>query len=384
MSPLKKYFIILSIIFILVLLFIKVSPQKYTDKKMDFSPMNKNPYGFYILNQEIDNFFTKKVKKTSYLNLEEENDSIYNIISNQNQNIFLEELENYKNYYFYFYHYYAHYTNFLGSKIIQNEKNISYFLTADNAKDIKVIIKEEISHAYFTNLNFPNIKVLGYFVYKNKKYPNFIEISTKKSKYYITTAKLPFTNLYLKEDKQARRYTEKVFAYLPADRPTIWKNGNFPDEENETEYGENSLSFILKNKQLAWGWRILLFTFILYIVFEGKRRQRIIPVIEKLKNTSVEFIQTIGTLHFQEENHSKLIDKKITYFLENIRQKYLINTDTIDNNFTKLLSKKANKSEENIKNIVLFITNFNKNKKSSENDFILLNSLIEKFWNENN
>lgn len=387
MSPLKKYFIILSIIFVLALLFIKISPQKYTDKIMDFSPTNKNPYGTYILNQEIDKFFTKKVKKTSYLNSEEKNDSIYNIISNQSQ-ILLEELKNHKNHYFYFYYYYAGgYVNFIDEKIVKNKKNISYFLTADNAKDVKVTIKEEIDHCYFTNFKNSdslNIKVLGYFVYENKKYPNFIEISKGKSKFYITTAKLPFTNIYLKKDEQARKYTEKVFAYLSADRPTIWENQDFTDKSGEAHYEESSLSFILKNKQLAWGWRILVITFILYILVEGKRRQRIIPVIEKLKNTSVEFIQTLGTLHFQEEKPSKLVHNKITYFLENIRQIYLIDTTQMDENFTKLLSKKSNKSKENIKKIVLFINKFNKTQKSSEKEFIYLNSLIEKFWNENN
>ena len=64
---------------------------------------------------------------------------------------------------------------------------------------------------------------------------------------------------------------------------------------------------------------IALLSIILFIFFNAKRRQRIIPIIEPLVNSTVDFTKTIGNLYFQQNNNADLINKKIIKPLEKIK-----------------------------------------------------------------
>ena len=54
------------------------------------------------------------------------------------------------------------------------------------------------------------------------------------------------------------------------------------------------------------------------MIFNAKRRQRVVPIINPLPNTTLDFTKTIGNLYYQEGNHQNIVDKKIIYFLEKI------------------------------------------------------------------
>jgi hypothetical protein len=115
------------------------------------------------------------------------------------------------------------------------------------------------------------------------------------------------------------------------------------------------------------------------MIFNAKRKQRVVPIIKPLTNTTVDFTKTIGNLYFQEGDHQNIIDKKIIYFLEKIRNEYLIETTTLDDNFIKKLQLKSGKKMEDIQNVVQLI-NYQKKSyhQSIEDDLIALNKAIEK------
>jgi hypothetical protein len=46
------------------------------------------------------------------------------------------------------------------------------------------------------------------------------------------------------------------------------------------------------------------------MVFEAKRRQRIIPIIDVPQNTSVIFVKTIGQLYFNKKEHLTIAQRK--------------------------------------------------------------------------
>ena len=91
------------------------------------------------------------------------------------------------------------------------------------------------------------------------------------------------------------------------------------------------------------------------MIFNAKRRQRVIPIIKPLPNTTVDFTKTIGNLYYQEGNHQNLIDKKIIYFLERVRNEYLIDTAVLDENFIKKLHAKTGKDIKDIEHLVYLI-----------------------------
>jgi enoyl-[acyl-carrier-protein] reductase (NADH) len=105
----------------------------------------------------------------------------------------------------------------------------------------------------------------------------------------------------------------------------------------------------------------------------------VIPIIKPLPNTTVDFTKTIGNLYYQEGNHQNLIDKKIIYFLERVRNEYLIDTAVLDENFIKKLHAKTGKEIKDIEHLV-YLINYQKKSyhQSIETDLIEINKAIEK------
>ena len=57
------------------------------------------------------------------------------------------------------------------------------------------------------------------------------------------------------------------------------------------------------------GFSVCLCYVLLFIIFHAKRKQRIVPVIEPLQNSSAEFVKTIGNLYLQEGNFKDMANK---------------------------------------------------------------------------
>ena len=139
--------------------------------------------------------------------------------------------------------------------------------------------------------------------------------------------------------------------------------------------------YIWSQPALKAAWFLFLIGMLFFMLFNAKRRQRIVPIIKKLQNSSVDFAKTIGNLYFQEGEHGNLIDKKIIYFLDKIRFQYLMETAVLDDNFIKKLQHKSGKNLTEIQNIVFIINHRRKNNfETVEADLIELNTAIERFF----
>jgi hypothetical protein len=115
------------------------------------------------------------------------------------------------------------------------------------------------------------------------------------------------------------------------------------------------------------------------VLFKGKREQRIIPIIEPLKNSSVEFTRTVGSLYFQHSDFSNIIAKKITYFLEEIRSRYYLDTQDLSEDFIQKLAVKSSNNEDETRKLITFIKHLKGKSVHSEQDLIALNKKIDNF-----
>lgn len=115
------------------------------------------------------------------------------------------------------------------------------------------------------------------------------------------------------------------------------------------------------------------------MLFNAKRKQRVVPIIKPLENTTVDFAKTIGNLYYQEGDHTTIIDKKIIYLLEKIRNEYLIDTTKLDADFIKKFQQKTGKSHFDIERMVFLINTHRRSPHNSiEDDLININNAIEK------
>ena len=166
-------------------------------------------------------------------------------------------------------------------------------------------------------------------------------------------------------------YAASVFSYLP-NNPTLWdplirssKYDDRPDEDKPSIF-----SFFLAHQTLTWFLMVSLIGLLLFMIFNARRKQRPIPIIEPLKNSTVEFTQTIANLYLKEQDHKNLVDKKIAYFLEKVRSKYLLNTTNLNKDFIEKLAAKSGNDLQRTKYLINTIILLNKRDECTEEEFL--------------
>ncbi|GAA4416962.1 hypothetical protein GCM10023187_48950 [Nibrella viscosa] len=209
-----------------------------------------------------------------------------------------------------------------------------------------------------------------------RREPVFIQIRHGQGHFYIHNLPLAFTNYYVLNPATSE-YAFKALSYLPP-RPTYWdefmKQGRF-DEDQESVF-----RFIFTQPALIWAYYLVLFGLLLYAIFAGKRTQRIIPVVEPPRNTSLEFVQTIGRLYFHQGDHDNLARKKIQYFLAYVREQFGLNTTVLDKSFAETLARKSGVPDEDVTALVRRIDAARRSTLLSEYELLSLNQQIESFY----
>jgi len=232
-------------------------------------------------------------------------------------------------------------------------------------------------NTYFEKIDTLTTTVLGYQGNK-EKLVNFIKVPYGNGEIYLHTQPAAFTNYHLLKENHAE-YASKVLSYVGKGE-VFWLLKN----QSGIVVSNSPLRYILSQPALKWAMYISLIGMLIFIIFTAKRRQRIIPIIKPLTNTTVDFTKTIGNLYFQEGNHDNIIEKKIIYFLEKIRHEYLLDTTVLDEVFIKRLQQKTGRKIEDIERAVYLINQHRKNyHQAVESDLIALNAAIEKITAEN-
>lgn len=218
---------------------------------------------------------------------------------------------------------------------------------------------------------------------------NFIQIPWGEGQIYLHTTPIAFTNLYMIEPS-GYNYFSSVMSHMP-NGDVIWDElAHNPLKEvrqnKQTQHGapDTPLQFILSQQSLKWAWYLMLVAVLLYLLFHMKRRQRAIPLIVPYENTSIEFAQTLGELHFLTGDHYKIAKKMMRSFKHHIRQRYKINTDLNWDTYIQNLSVKASVPEHILKQLFKKFDTMKydseaRNQQVTEEDLIALYKLIQHF-----
>jgi hypothetical protein len=188
-------------------------------------------------------------------------------------------------------------------------------------------------------------------------------------------------------------YAFKALSYLP-EQPIFWdeyvnvmsigKSARSTSKSREArgveDTQESPFTFIVSQPALKWAYFITLSTLFIYLIFGGKRRQRIIPLIESPKNTSLQFVETIGSLYYQQKDHKSIAEKKITHLLTYVRTKFYLKTNETNQEFRIDLSHKSGISSREINDLFEYISFVQNIDSIAENQLITLNEQIENFY----
>ncbi len=290
--------------------------------------------------------------------------------------------------------------NYFGGKLADTLK-----LKTDNYIDLSTISKYKndsttLSDVYKTqdtvktNFTNPQLRQSGYYIY-NKGFDgtylssfdtiksdvlgknlndkiNFIKINVGKGHIFINTLPEAFSNYHFVGTNYT--YVYKALSYLP-NQSTIWdeyyKAGN--------DKSGSPLRVIFNNPLLLKAYYLLIISLILFMIFGAKRKQRIIPVVEPYKNTTLQFIDIVGTLYYQTGNHKNIADKKISYFLEYIRTSFQVKTIIYDEAFITKIANLSGIEYQQIHNLFYYFTDLSIKQTITEEELLKLNAMIENF-----
>ncbi len=259
----------------------------------------------------------------------------------------------------------------------------------------KYVFKNQINEyrwAYIDSVFFcaddGSFTKLGYI---NDVYTNFAKKTYGKGAFYLHTNPITLSNIQLL-DETGYTYASKLFTHLD-DGPIYWDSFSRTAESvgrrmnelagggmNRSLASGGPLQFILAQESLAWAWYLTVLLGLLYLFFRAKRRQRIIPVTEENKNTSLEFISTIGSLYFLQNDHKKLSLQKMKLFLSYVRNHYNLTTGNLDEEFKQRLAIKSEIPRSLIDLIVLYYENIKNSTAVTENTLIDFHTEIDKFY----
>lgn len=400
MSKNIKIYIILLAVPLALIIYIDTHKPRPIDWSSNYDLNEKTPFGLYIFDQEFQKIVKKNsLKKTNvtayeYLESDYNYDTLVNSYKTKGTVLSISENSQIDDESAQELLYYAQHGNsvFISSKnfptLLEDSlkfklntdlpsiKGINLFLENPNLGNQKYYFDKGFGLSFFSKIDTLNTTLLGYQDGQKKKNANFIRIAYKTGYFYLHTQPVVFSNYYLLKKNQYQ-YTEKIISYIPKGT-IVW----LVKGQNGKLSSGSPLRFWFSQPALTYAWFTFMLGIIVFMIFNAKRRQRVVPIIKPLSNTTVDFTKTIGNLYYQEGDHQNIIDKKIIYFLEKIRHEYLIETTILDDNFIKKLHLKSNKNIDDIKNVVRLI-NYQRSSynQSIEDDLIEINTAIEKILN---
>jgi hypothetical protein len=234
--------------------------------------------------------------------------------------------------------------------------------------------QRDISSQYFSQFDTARAVVLGQ---NSLKHANYISYAFGKGHLYLSANPQLFTNYSLLTN-QGADYAAKALSYLPVKNNIYWDQY----QNKDIAVDDSPLRVIFSHDSLRWAYYISLITALIYIIYEVKRRQRIIPIIEPLKNNTLEFVKVVGQVYYERRDNSNIAHKKITYLLEHWRTAYYLKTTALNPEFVNALAQKTSIDTTFAKELVNLINYIHVQPKVSDRELIELNQAIEKFYSQ--
>lgn len=386
------------ILIFVIILVLYITAQLNQPKVFNWGPTlsstDKNPFGAYILHEQLTQLFpsvniqSHRIPPYNVLHDRYSTKSAYIMLAPQldagrtDLEEILEYVRNGNVVLMSAYDMESHLLDTLGLKI-QNAMNL---LSKDSAA-VNLVNPTLKANVFYT---FKKATIDGYFSEVNKKdstvilgirndsMPNFVKRQYGAGYFLVHAAPICFSN-YFMLSRNNMTYTARVLSYIPEDINTLHWDEYF---KLGREGADTPLRFFLGNTFLHWAVLLALSTLLMYIFFEMKRRQRIIPVIEPLHNTTLEFVETVSSVYFGQRDNKSIARKKIHFWFEYIRQRYYLTTQHTDDAFAQQLQRKSGVSRELINTILQHIKRAEAQPRVTDDVLFELSNNIDTFYQQ--
>ena len=230
--------------------------------------------------------------------------------------------------------------------------------------------EQPYDQTYFTSYDTARTTVLAY---DEDDHPILLRARWGEGALILSSTPYHFTNYHLLREGAAS-ITARTLSFLPV-RDVYW-----------TEYYQTGrmeattpLRYVLSQPPLRWALYLILAGLILFMLLESKRKQRAIPVVNPLTNTTLEFVDTISNLFLRTRDHRNIAQKRIRYFLEALRTRYRLDTSTVDEAFKHRLQHKSGREETEVDALLSSIRHAQQQDTLSAEELVQLSQRIDVF-----
>lgn len=184
-----------------------------------------------------------------------------------------------------------------------------------------------------------------------KKIPVAVSVPYGKGEVIFVSSPLLFTNYGMLEGNTFV-YIFRLMSYL-ADLP-VYRTEAYVKTDAMLVAEQSPFREFIKRPPLRWALYLALLGVVLFMIFTARRRQRVIPIMSKPANRSLEFIQLIGTLYYQRKDHVDLVRKKFKLFAEELRKTAGVDISDVntDDREYLLLAEKTGMNNDRLKKVI--------------------------------
>lgn len=184
-----------------------------------------------------------------------------------------------------------------------------------------------------------------------KKIPAAVSVPYGKGEVIFVSSPLLFTNYGMLEGNTFV-YIFRLMSYL-ADLP-VYRTEAYVKTDAMLVAEQSPFREFIKRPPLRWALYLALLGVVLFMIFTARRRQRVIPIMSKPANRSLEFIQLIGTLYYQRKDHVNLVRKKFKLFAEELRKTAGVDISDVntDDGEYLLLAEKTGMNSDRLKKVI--------------------------------
>lgn len=219
---------------------------------------------------------------------------------------------------------------------------------------------------------------------------NMVRIPYGNGFFYLHSQPLLFTNYYLVKN-DGRTYAEGAFSHLN-DGPIYWdefsrvpermareQNNNFGSDPRRLQ-GQGPLQYILEQPPLSWAWYTLVAMGLIFLLFRTRRRQRVIPVVYPPRNSSLQFVKTIGWLYYQKASHQQVAIQAIKLLRTYVRERYGLKWRDDNPQFIQQLSARSGVELALVESIAKDVQNIPRYTALVETELVKFHHRLERFY----
>lgn len=203
---------------------------------------------------------------------------------------------------------------------------------------------------------------------------NFIKAPFGKGEILLHSSPEVFSNYFMLTENN-HEYIEKTLAYINLNDTFFWDKNYKAGKVIHT----SPLYILFSNKYLKWAYYFVIIGAVLFVFFEGKRKQQSINVIPPLKNQTYDYTRTVAGMYLDKKDHKAIAQKQIDFLLHFIRTHLRTETNEINHEFYQVLAERTQNELEEVQELFKYIQQIQQQHQISKQELLALHKKISTF-----